>query len=163
MCQTAYASSLSRRPCLRPRTDLFLLSYLNSLNDFCRESSSHLSSPQSPADQVLPYRSSVGSSQPEFHRRQQRARNGDLVHIAGTRSAIKYVIRLLRAEDGCRREGAGANVSVVAVPEGTITGAHYLRTPNYIQITGRGQLTALNIQAGDQVRRRPSRLADRVG
>lgn len=36
------------------------------------------------------------------------------------------------------------------IPDGTITGAHFLKTPSYVQITGVGKLTNLNIAKGDE-------------
>ena len=35
------------------------------------------------------------------------------------------------------------------MPNGTILGAHFVQTPDYVQITGTGDLTKLNIPAGD--------------
>lgn len=72
-------------------------------------------------------------------------------------SPVERVLPSVRGEPraGERGEGAGANVSVVAVPEGAITGAHYLETPHYTQITGVGDFTRMNVQEGDQVRRFP--------
>ncbi|PFH49588.1 hypothetical protein AMATHDRAFT_147435 [Amanita thiersii Skay4041] len=45
----------------------------------------------------------------------------------------------------CIKNGTGARL----IPDGTITGAHFVRTPDFIQITGVGNLTALNVPAGD--------------
>ncbi|KAF7329151.1 hypothetical protein MKEN_00175700 [Mycena kentingensis (nom. inval.)] len=36
------------------------------------------------------------------------------------------------------------------IPDGTITGVSFLKTPFYVQILGNGDLTALNIKRGDQ-------------
>jgi len=36
------------------------------------------------------------------------------------------------------------------IPDGTITGAHFLKTPSYVQVTGRGHLKNLHITAGDE-------------
>lgn len=36
------------------------------------------------------------------------------------------------------------------IPDGTITGAHFLKTPSYVQVTGVGHLKNLNIQVGDE-------------
>jgi len=35
------------------------------------------------------------------------------------------------------------------IPDGTITGAHFVQTPDYVQVTGVGDLTKINIPAGD--------------
>mgnify|MGYP007100400240 CR=1 FL=1 len=35
------------------------------------------------------------------------------------------------------------------MPQGTIKSAHYLQTPHYTQVTGTGDFTKINIQAGD--------------
>ncbi|EJU04690.1 hypothetical protein DACRYDRAFT_20341 [Dacryopinax primogenitus] len=45
----------------------------------------------------------------------------------------------------CMRTGYGTRT----IPDGTITGAHWVQTPLYVQITGFGDLTKLNIPAGD--------------
>lgn len=45
----------------------------------------------------------------------------------------------------CLRDGYGTRL----IADGTITGAHFVQTPDYIQITGVGDLTKLNIPAGD--------------
>lgn len=36
------------------------------------------------------------------------------------------------------------------IPDGTIAGAHFVQTPDYVQITGVGDLTKLNIPAADE-------------
>ncbi|KAI0259033.1 hypothetical protein BC834DRAFT_962684 [Gloeopeniophorella convolvens] len=36
-----------------------------------------------------------------------------------------------------------------AIPDGTITGAHFVQTPDYVQVTGVGDLTKINVPAGD--------------
>ncbi|KAH9956486.1 hypothetical protein BC827DRAFT_749602 [Russula dissimulans] len=36
------------------------------------------------------------------------------------------------------------------IPDGTITGAHFIQTPNWVQVTGVGDLTKINIPAGDE-------------
>ncbi|CCM00636.1 uncharacterized protein FIBRA_02673 [Fibroporia radiculosa] len=46
----------------------------------------------------------------------------------------------------CLRDGYGTRL----IPDGSITGAHFLQTPDYVQVTGVGDLTRLNIPAGDQ-------------
>ena len=35
------------------------------------------------------------------------------------------------------------------MPDGTITGAHFVQTPDYVQVTGVGDLTLINIPKGD--------------
>jgi len=35
------------------------------------------------------------------------------------------------------------------IPPGSIKGAHFVQTPDYVQITGIGDLTSMNIPAGD--------------
>ncbi|GAA5980350.1 hypothetical protein JCM11641_001775 [Rhodosporidiobolus odoratus] len=46
----------------------------------------------------------------------------------------------------CTRSGHGTRL----FPKGTITGAHYLKTPDYIQITGTLDGTKINIPKGDE-------------
>ncbi|KAF9788303.1 hypothetical protein BJ322DRAFT_1002473 [Thelephora terrestris] len=45
----------------------------------------------------------------------------------------------------CIKSGYGTRL----IPAGSITGAHFVQTPDYVQITGVGDLTSLNIPAGD--------------
>ncbi|KAF8328095.1 uncharacterized protein EI90DRAFT_3155848 [Cantharellus anzutake] len=45
----------------------------------------------------------------------------------------------------CLRSGYGTRL----IPPGAITGAHFIQTSNYLQVTGVGDLTKLNIPAGD--------------
>ncbi|KAM5543469.1 hypothetical protein V8D89_002720 [Ganoderma adspersum] len=45
----------------------------------------------------------------------------------------------------CLRPGYGTRI----IPQGTITGAHFVQTPDYVQVTGIGDLTKLNIPKGD--------------
>ncbi|GAA5901960.1 hypothetical protein JCM8208_006649 [Rhodotorula glutinis] len=45
----------------------------------------------------------------------------------------------------CTASGHGARV----MPQGTIKSAHFLKTPHYTQVTGTGDFTKINIQAGD--------------
>lgn len=45
----------------------------------------------------------------------------------------------------CTQPGRGTRV----IPAGAITGAHFVQTEHYVQITGVGDLTKLNIPAGD--------------
>ena len=35
------------------------------------------------------------------------------------------------------------------IPAGTIKGAHFVQTPDYVQVTGIGDFTSMNIPAGD--------------
>lgn len=45
----------------------------------------------------------------------------------------------------CMQSGHGTRL----IPDGSITGAHVVVTPDYIQVTGVGNLTGINIPAGD--------------
>ncbi|KAF8348535.1 hypothetical protein F5887DRAFT_1157007 [Amanita rubescens] len=45
----------------------------------------------------------------------------------------------------CIKSGYGTRL----IPDGSITGAHVVVTPDYIQVTGVGNLTSINIPAGD--------------
>ncbi|KAI0337212.1 hypothetical protein BDW22DRAFT_1433510 [Trametopsis cervina] len=45
----------------------------------------------------------------------------------------------------CTKSGYGTRL----IPEGAITGAHFVQTPDYVQVTGVGDLTLLNIPKGD--------------
>ena len=45
----------------------------------------------------------------------------------------------------CLKPGYGTRL----MPPGTITGAHFIQTPDYVQVTGTGDLTKLNIPKGD--------------
>ncbi|KDQ50361.1 hypothetical protein JAAARDRAFT_42151 [Jaapia argillacea MUCL 33604] len=45
----------------------------------------------------------------------------------------------------CLKSGYGTRL----MPNGTITGAHFVQTPDYVQVTGVGDLTLINIPAGD--------------
>ncbi|EJU02335.1 hypothetical protein DACRYDRAFT_43793, partial [Dacryopinax primogenitus] len=46
----------------------------------------------------------------------------------------------------CIRSGYGTRL----IPNGAITGAHFVQTPDYVQVTGVGDMTQLNIPAGDE-------------
>ena len=46
----------------------------------------------------------------------------------------------------CLRPGYGTRI----IPQGTITGAHFVQTPDYVQVTGIGDLTKLNFPKGDK-------------
>lgn len=45
----------------------------------------------------------------------------------------------------CTRGGRGTRI----IPNGTLQGVHFVRTPDYIQVTGVGDFTQINVQAGD--------------
>ncbi|KAK0472709.1 hypothetical protein IW261DRAFT_1506466 [Armillaria novae-zelandiae] len=45
----------------------------------------------------------------------------------------------------CIKDGHGTRM----IPEGTITGAHFVKTPDFVQVTGVGDLTKMNIPQGD--------------
>jgi len=45
----------------------------------------------------------------------------------------------------CLKSGYGTRL----IPDGAITGAHFVQTPDYVQITGVGDLTQVNIPSGD--------------
>ncbi|KAJ3501165.1 hypothetical protein NLJ89_g9464 [Agrocybe chaxingu] len=45
----------------------------------------------------------------------------------------------------CTKNGTGARL----IPDGAITGAHFVQTPDFVQVTGIGDLTLLNIPVGD--------------
>ncbi|THH00115.1 hypothetical protein EW026_g2356 [Hermanssonia centrifuga] len=46
----------------------------------------------------------------------------------------------------CVKSGYGTRL----MPDGTITGAHFVQTPDYVQVTGVGDLTLINIPSGDE-------------
>ncbi|KAF8888567.1 hypothetical protein BD779DRAFT_449571 [Infundibulicybe gibba] len=45
----------------------------------------------------------------------------------------------------CIKNGTGSRL----IPDGAITGAHFLQTPDFVQVTGVGNLQLINIPAGD--------------
>ncbi|KAF5346397.1 hypothetical protein D9758_012759 [Tetrapyrgos nigripes] len=45
----------------------------------------------------------------------------------------------------CLKSGYGTRV----IPDGTILGAHFVKTPDFIQVTGVGDLTKINVPKGD--------------
>ncbi|KAH8928057.1 hypothetical protein BT69DRAFT_1237516 [Atractiella rhizophila] len=45
----------------------------------------------------------------------------------------------------CTKAGHGTRL----IPDGTLTGVHFVQTPDFVQITGVGDLTKINIPAGD--------------
>ncbi|KAI0754246.1 hypothetical protein C8Q80DRAFT_1093605 [Daedaleopsis nitida] len=46
----------------------------------------------------------------------------------------------------CMKPGHGTRL----IPDGAIQGAHFVQTPDYVQVTGTGDLTKINIPAGDE-------------
>ena len=46
----------------------------------------------------------------------------------------------------CSKDGHGARV----MPQGTLTGVHFVKTPQYVQVTGQGDFTKINIANGDE-------------
>ncbi|OBZ67652.1 hypothetical protein A0H81_12193 [Grifola frondosa] len=46
----------------------------------------------------------------------------------------------------CIKDGYGTRL----IPNGTITGAYFIQTPDFVQITGAGNLTNINIPQGDE-------------
>ena len=46
----------------------------------------------------------------------------------------------------CIKPGYGTRL----IPDGTIQGAHFVMTPDYVQVTGVGNLTLVNIPDGDE-------------
>ena len=45
----------------------------------------------------------------------------------------------------CTKSNRGARV----IPDGTLKGVHFVRTPEYVQVTGVGDFTKINIPQGD--------------
>ncbi|EJU02341.1 hypothetical protein DACRYDRAFT_22015 [Dacryopinax primogenitus] len=62
----------------------------------------------------------------------------------GTNSTIGETERIEVA--WCMKDGYGTRL----IPDGTIKGAHFVQTPDYVQVTGFGDFTKMNIPAGDQ-------------
>jgi len=46
----------------------------------------------------------------------------------------------------CTKSGRGTRV----IPDGTLKGVHFVRTKDYVQVTGVGDFTKINIKAGDE-------------
>lgn len=46
----------------------------------------------------------------------------------------------------CTKAGRGTRL----IPEGTVQGVHFVKTPSYVQITGTGDFTKIGITAGDE-------------
>jgi hypothetical protein len=45
----------------------------------------------------------------------------------------------------CTKSGRGTRV----IPDGTLTGVHFVQTPDYVQVTGTGDFTKINVKKGD--------------
>ena len=45
----------------------------------------------------------------------------------------------------CTKSGRGARV----IPNGTLKGVHFVKTPDYVQVTGVGDFTKINIRKAD--------------
>lgn len=45
----------------------------------------------------------------------------------------------------CTKSGRGARV----IPNGALTGVHFVKTPDYVQVTGVGDFTKINVRKGD--------------
>jgi hypothetical protein len=45
----------------------------------------------------------------------------------------------------CTKSGRGTRI----IPDGTLSGVHFVRTPNYVQVTGVGNFTMINVAQGD--------------
>ncbi|KAG5342349.1 hypothetical protein C0989_002822 [Termitomyces sp. Mn162] len=59
----------------------------------------------------------------------------------------------------CTKSGRGTRV----IPNGSLSGVHFVKTKDYVQVTGVGDLTFLNIQKGDQGGELDNRGADGNG
>jgi len=46
----------------------------------------------------------------------------------------------------CSKSGHGTRL----MPQGTLQGVHFVKTPQYVQVTGQGDFTKINIPAGDE-------------
>jgi hypothetical protein len=46
----------------------------------------------------------------------------------------------------CTKSGRGTRV----MPAGTLHSAHFVKTPDYVQVTGTGDFTKINVQAKDE-------------
>lgn len=64
-------------------------------------------------------------------------------HQPGSMSDIGNMERSVVA--WCLKPGYGTRI----IPPGAITGAHFVQTPDYVQVTGTGDLTKLNVPKGD--------------
>jgi hypothetical protein len=45
----------------------------------------------------------------------------------------------------CTKSGHGTRI----IPNGSLAGVHFVRTPNYVQVTGVGNFTNINVAMGD--------------
>ncbi|KAG5652611.1 hypothetical protein H0H81_004393 [Sphagnurus paluster] len=59
----------------------------------------------------------------------------------------------------CTKSGRGTRT----IPNGVLKGVHFLRTHDYVQVTGKGDLTQLNIRKGDSGGELDNRGADGYG
>jgi hypothetical protein len=46
----------------------------------------------------------------------------------------------------CTKSGRGTRV----MPQGTLKGVHFVKTPDYVQVTGVGDFTKINVKKGDE-------------
>ena len=46
----------------------------------------------------------------------------------------------------CTKSGRGTRV----IPDGTLKGVHFVRTKDYVQVTGVGDFTKINVMKGDE-------------
>ncbi|TFK34557.1 macrofage activating glyco protein [Crucibulum laeve] len=59
----------------------------------------------------------------------------------------------------CTKSGRGTRT----IPNGALKGVHFVKTPDYVQVTGRGDFTKINIPAGDSGGELDNRGADGKG
>ncbi|KAF9459020.1 macrofage activating glycoprotein [Collybia nuda] len=59
----------------------------------------------------------------------------------------------------CTKSGRGSRT----IPDGTFSGVHFVKTHNYVQVTGKGNFTRVNIRAGDDGGELDNRGADGKG
>lgn len=81
---------------------------------------------------------------------------GSYVSIANPNSSIGDIER--EAIAWCTRSGRGART----IPDGTFKGVHFVKTRDYVQVTGVGDFTKVNVKAGDQGGELDNRGADGV-
>ncbi|KAH9478621.1 hypothetical protein JR316_0009078 [Psilocybe cubensis] len=97
--------------------------YINSVTDFC------LFAPPSPGPDSV-----IGNTEVT------NLKNFMRIHL------ILFALNFKRIEVAwCIQDGTGARL----IPDGAIKGAHFVQTPDFVQVTGIGDLTLLNIPAGD--------------
>jgi hypothetical protein len=58
----------------------------------------------------------------------------------------------------CTKSGRGTRT----MPNGTLKGVHFVKTPEYVQVTGVGNFTKINVQKGDEGGELDNRGADGV-